>query len=94
MKPKKDMAICAYGAAAILQQVQNLKKDWKGVRSASEDIEYVHRMRVATRRFRSTFDIFPTLPAKEKTQLSGKRKLSGLPRPSAMPATLTSILPC
>lgn len=68
MKSKDDIAICAFGAAAILQQVENLKQDWEGVYSASEDIEYVHRMRVATRRFRSVFDIFSNcLPEKKRS---------------------------
>jgi CHAD domain-containing protein len=68
VKPRDDIAICAYGAAAIQQQVQNLKNEWKGVRSANEDIEYVHRMRVATRRFRSAFDIFAScLPKKKRS---------------------------
>ena len=72
MKSKDDMAICAYGAAAILQQVKSMKQDWKGVRSASEDIEYVHRMRVATRRFRSIFDIFACCLPKKKRGVWGK----------------------
>jgi len=68
LKSRDDIAICAYGAAAILQQVKNLKNDWKGVRSADNDIEYVHRMRVATRRFRSAFDIFAScLPKKKRS---------------------------
>jgi CHAD domain-containing protein len=58
LKAKTDKSICAYGAAAILQQLDNLKQDWEGVYAASEDIEYVHRMRVATRRFRSNLSIF------------------------------------
>ena len=67
LKPRENNAICAYGATALQQQVQYLKQDWKGVHSASEDIEYVHRMRVATRRFRSIFDIFARcLPRKKR----------------------------
>jgi len=66
LKARNDIAVCAYGAAALLQQVQNLKDEWKGVRSADEDIEYVHRMRVGTRRFRSAFDIFASCLPKKK----------------------------
>jgi len=68
LKPKIDRPICAYGAAAILQQVNSLKQNWKGVHATGEDIEYVHRMRVATRRFRSIFDIFKNcLPKKKRS---------------------------
>lgn len=66
MKEKDDKIICAYGAVALLQQVKNLKKEWEGVHSGEADIEYVHRMRVATRRFRSIFEIFEHCFPKKK----------------------------
>ncbi|MDX9865829.1 MAG: CHAD domain-containing protein [Anaerolineaceae bacterium] len=69
MKSKVNPDICVFGAAAILQQTKNLKQDWEGVHSANQDIEYVHRMRVATRRFRSIFDIFARCLPKKKRKV-------------------------
>ncbi|MCD4671887.1 MAG: CHAD domain-containing protein [Anaerolineaceae bacterium] len=65
MKAKEDLTVCAYGAAALLQHVNSLREEWEGV-CLAEDIEYVHRMRVATRRFRSVFDIFSACLPKKK----------------------------
>lgn len=50
---------------ALLDRLDTIRKEIEGVRFA-EDIEYVHRMRVATRRVRTTLDTFlPFLPGKK-----------------------------
>lgn len=68
MKSGQDHMACAFGAAALLRHVQSIQKEWEGVRQA-QDIEYIHRMRVATRRFRSVFEIFSTCLTKKKRAL-------------------------
>jgi CHAD domain-containing protein len=53
-----------FAAEALLGQLDALWRERDGVRAA-EDIEYVHRMRVASRRLRGTLSIFaPCLPRK------------------------------
>jgi putative phosphoesterase len=52
-----DPGYCLFGAKSLLAQVQAFAQEEKGVRRA-EDIEYVHRMRVATRRIRATLPLF------------------------------------
>lgn len=46
-----------FGAKVLLKRLQNMKKEIEGVRKA-EDIEYIHRMRVASRRMRSALRLF------------------------------------
>ncbi len=59
-----DVHICLFGADALQAQLEALARETDGVR-ASEDIEFVHRMRVASRRLRGTLSIFtPCLPRK------------------------------
>ncbi len=57
MKIKIDQAACAFGAAKILTHLQSFEDEIAGVRLA-EDIECIHRMRVASRRLRSTLPLF------------------------------------
>lgn len=49
---------CSYGTKYLLKQISALRKEIPGVMIAS-DIEHIHRMRVATRRLRSAFPLFP-----------------------------------
>ena len=64
-KHKTDQSICAYGAGILLKHRLALVQEVEGVRSGAEDIEFIHRMRVASRRLRSAFPLFQTcLPAK------------------------------
>lgn len=49
--------LCAFGAEIILNHLNALEKEIEGVRRA-EDIEYIHRMRVASRRLRNALTIF------------------------------------
>lgn len=58
-------AIKVYGARTIYQYLSDMQSEVEGVMT-SDDIEYVHRMRVATRRLRSAFVIFrDTIPKKD-----------------------------
>lgn len=56
--PASDDSICIYGAGVLLKHLVALQKEIEGVRTAMEDIEFIHRMRVASRRLRSAFPLF------------------------------------
>jgi CHAD domain-containing protein len=65
-KSKPDQSICVYGAGVLLKHLQAVTKEFDGVQNKPEDIEFIHRMRVASRRLRSAFPLFETcLPAKK-----------------------------
>lgn len=57
MSPKTVSNTQIYGAGFLLRQLSALLQEIEGVRK-SEDIECVHRMRVASRRLRSGFPVF------------------------------------
>ncbi len=61
-------AVCIFGAGFILDQLYNLQKEFDGTLDGT-DIEYVHRMRVATRRLRSGFTCFKDCLPKKKSKL-------------------------
>lgn len=66
MGRKPDDGVCIYGAGVLLKHLQALDAESEGVRRA-EDIEYIHRMRVASRRLRSAMGLFDgCLPASKK----------------------------
>ena len=50
-------ATCRLGAARILPLIGDFEKEIEGVKAA-DDIEYVHRMRVASRRLRAALPLF------------------------------------
>lgn len=51
----------------LLKHLQALEQEIEGVRTGSEDIEFIHRMRVASRRLRSAFPLFEEcLPHKHR----------------------------
>lgn len=54
---RTDAGYCLYGAKYLLNLVDSLSGEVEGVRLA-EDIEYVHRMRVATRRIRAALPLY------------------------------------
>lgn len=58
MKKTSDEAICVYGAGILLKHLAALEKEQEGVRSGDADIEYIHRMRVASRRLRAALPLF------------------------------------
>ena len=65
MPQKTDETILIYGAGVLLKQTDAIQQEVEGVRQA-QDIEYVHRMRVASRRLRTAFDLFNAcLPRKK-----------------------------
>lgn len=65
-KPRGDPGISAFGATILLRSVEALQVEIDGVRE-SEDIEFIHRMRVASRRLRSALGIFiGILPEKKQ----------------------------
>jgi len=65
MRPKIDESILVYGASVLLKQTDAIQQEVDGVRQ-EQDIEYVHRMRVASRRLRTAFDLFNAcLPRKK-----------------------------
>ena len=84
-------AITVYGAKIISRHAAAMAAEMDGVRKA-EDIEYIHRMRVATRRMRSALSIFKRcFPKKEfqdidrdvrkvEAQFNTPRLLPGLKR--------------
>lgn len=68
MVPTPDDCTCAFGYGLILKLVDAFEKEIDGVRQ-NKDIEYVHRMRVASRRLRNVLTVFTAcLPAKKSTR--------------------------
>jgi CHAD domain-containing protein len=64
-KLKTDPGISSFGINVILKHCREIRPEIKGIR-ASNDIEYIHRMRVASRRLRTALDVFlDCLPAKK-----------------------------
>jgi CHAD domain-containing protein len=57
MESNCDESFCLFGAEAVLKRLEALEQEIDGVCKA-DDIECIHRMRVASRRLRSTFVIF------------------------------------
>ncbi|HET7776039.1 MAG TPA: CHAD domain-containing protein, partial [Azospira sp.] len=65
MSPKSDDGVCVFGALLLHRYLDALIQEVDGVRTA-EDIECIHRMRVATRRLRAALPLFSDcLPAKK-----------------------------
>lgn len=52
-----DEGYCILGAESLLKRLKALRREIDGVRHG-EDIEHVHRMRVASRRLRAAFRLF------------------------------------
>ncbi|MDQ1328379.1 MAG: hypothetical protein QG641_1664 [Candidatus Poribacteria bacterium] len=57
MESNLDESFCLFGAEAVLKRLEALEQEIDGVCKA-DDIECIHRMRVASRRLRNTFAIF------------------------------------
>jgi len=65
MKMPEDDGACVFGAAILRKHYEALKIEIDGVRQA-KDIEYIHRMRVASRRLRTVLPMFITcFPARK-----------------------------
>jgi CHAD domain-containing protein/predicted phosphodiesterase len=56
-KREKDEEFCHYGVAYSSRLLDSFKLETDGVRKA-DDIEYIHRMRVASRRLRASLPLF------------------------------------
>ena len=60
-----DAGYCLYGAKSVLPLISQLESELEGVKIA-DDIEYVHRCRVASRRIRAALPIYcDCIPQKE-----------------------------
>lgn len=57
MKIKPDTCTCVFGANVCIGYLEAFSQEIKGVRQ-DEDIEHIHRMRVASRRLRSALPLF------------------------------------
>jgi CHAD domain-containing protein len=68
MSQQADAAVSVFGAGVLLNHLQALQREVEGVRQA-RDIEYIHRMRVASRRLRSALELFgDNMPVKKYTR--------------------------
>ncbi len=66
---KASACVCAFGARVILKHLKAFEREWHGVHTGAEDIEHIHRMRVASRRLRATLPIFAgCFPTKKSDQ--------------------------
>jgi len=73
-KEEPMKAACYFGKQRLLPLLEAFYKESDGVRAA-EDIEYIHRMRVASRRLRAALPIFSScFPAKNYTRWSEEIK--------------------
>ncbi|HUK93163.1 MAG TPA: CHAD domain-containing protein, partial [Methanomicrobiales archaeon] len=77
MTPEED-SLCGYGTGYLLHQLAAMRDEMPGVASRG-DIEHIHRMRVATRRFRSALPLF-SLCLPEKRTRRWRRRLRGVAR--------------
>jgi len=57
MESTPDESFCLFGAEAVLKRIEAMEQEIEGV-CIADDIECIHRMRVASRRLRSVFTIF------------------------------------
>ncbi|MDD5369652.1 MAG: CHAD domain-containing protein [Anaerolineaceae bacterium] len=65
MSPKPDDGMCVFGAVLLHRYLDALIQEVDGVR-IGEDIEFIHRMRVASRRLRAALPLFSDcLPPKK-----------------------------
>lgn len=64
---KSDESVCVYGAGILQKNLTAFQEEIAGVRLA-EDIEFIHRMRVASRRLRSALPLFINCYKKNERQ--------------------------
>jgi CHAD domain-containing protein len=53
-----EAAVCVFGAGINLKHLSALEQEAEGLRAGEEDIELIHRARVATRRLRAALPLF------------------------------------
>lgn len=74
-----DEGACIYGAGILLKHVQALSEEVAGVHAGEEDIEFIHRARVASRRLRAALPLFQScLP--QKKSLAWLKSIRGVTR--------------
>jgi CHAD domain-containing protein len=78
MKNRPDQAICNYGAGVISRFAAALRQEIEGVRQG-QDIEAIHRMRVASRRIRSALPLFENCYA-QKYRLIWRKEIRQVTR--------------
>jgi CHAD domain-containing protein len=66
--PSRDEGTCIYGAGVLLKHVLALGGEIAGVHTGDEDIEFIHRARVASRRLRAAMPLFANCLPARKTQ--------------------------
>lgn len=67
MQAEFEDSVCVYGSGVLLKHLQALSQEVAGVQTGAGDIEFIHRMRVASRRLRSAFPLFAhCLPVKKQ----------------------------
>ena len=67
MGKKVQKSICIFGTNFMLDQVIRLENGINGALDA-QDIEHIHRMRVASRRLRNAFEHFKDCFPKKKSK--------------------------
>jgi CHAD domain-containing protein len=73
-KSRTTRAACCFGKKRLLPLLEAFARESAGVRAA-EDIEYIHRMRVASRRLRAALPLFSScFPAKNYARWIGEIK--------------------
>ena len=72
MKPKIDRNTSIFGASMLLKYVTAMRAEIDGVRQAN-DIEAIHRMRVASRRLRTAMTLFADFLPSRKTPIWQKQ---------------------
>ena len=75
---KSNQLTCSYGASVLLKHLTALRQEIAGVRTA-EDIESIHRMRVASRRLRAAIPLFARCFRKKHVRL-WIREIKGITR--------------
>ena len=67
-EPGPVPAACIFGVQRVLPLLDAFLREIEGVRSA-EDIEHIHRMRVASRRLRAALPLFKSCFPKKKFRM-------------------------
>ncbi len=63
-----DEGACIFGASILLNHVEALIQETAGVHAGEEDIEFIHRARVASRRLRAALPLFQScLPSRKSS---------------------------
>jgi CHAD domain-containing protein len=78
MAGKPDESICTFGAATMLKQLAAIQTELEGVLTA-DDMECIHRMRVASRRLRAAQEFFDSCLSR-KTALEWEKQTRSITR--------------